>query len=356
MNIQSTLIIAICSAILTFGIAGCGSAREAFQRAFSGGPWAVEAGPEGEYVYWLRSHYNDTNAQQVYRTSLSDGKTELVVGGKKVLDIDIDGGRKHLYWSTKEGLILRGNLDGSESEIVTEKPPHPTRIAIDETAGTLYWMTTAAQPSYYETAMLTGGSKSKNRGLIQRVRVDTSAPLGEASLEGQPETLIRDVSVQNVSAGSLLGWLALEADTTDGSVFYGNNRTAGAGMGYFTYHSQSRNQSSQVFEWGKITMSDAGDADPRMGFAVHPGRRALYHTTEEGKIVKVPYEGGRVETLIETTSGDPTDVALGPEGETMYWAQYAFTEGATAGVYEANLNGSGKQLVVADSLVGGTAR
>lgn len=306
----------------------------------------MEVGPKGHYVYWLRSYHSDVNEQQVYRTSLQGGETERIIGGKDVLDIAIDERRGHLYWSTDQGIIMRGQLDGTDAEIVFDQAPHPTRIAFDEGEGALYWMTTPEPPSFYHNTILTrsGGSL----GVIKKARVDTSAQLGGVRFEGQPETIANNIGPPRVQSGALLGEFALEVDTTGEAVFYGN-RTADSE--FYTYRVDRRGQAARIFKWGEYGFSHAGDPVTRMGFAVDSDSQMLYHATDDGRIVKLPSQGGAMETVLSEGINDPTDVDLGPDSETIFWTEISFGGSAPAGIYKANIDGTGKRIVYPDSLM-----
>lgn len=124
-------------------LGGCTSVKnvkESFSRAYTGGPWAIEVHPEHKQIFWLRSGYEDTNSQVIYRTSYDGTTTKMIVGPDSsaeevdVLDLALDRERNRLYWSTK---LEKSNEHGSTARKQrSSTPKHHTPLALRSTVKT----------------------------------------------------------------------------------------------------------------------------------------------------------------------------------------------------------------------------
>jgi len=92
-------------------------------------------------IYWT-----DGSAGDIHRANLDGSKPEALVSGlSSPFGIALDAAGGWMYWTRtgadpKSGAIRRARLDGSEvKDLVTDLPGPTTGIALDASAGKLYW-------------------------------------------------------------------------------------------------------------------------------------------------------------------------------------------------------------------------
>jgi sugar lactone lactonase YvrE len=238
-----------------------------------------------------KMYWTDLGPPKISRANL-DGSTveDLVADPSGSVALDVAAGK--LYWSlsTDDGKVRRSNLDGTAVEDLINGLYRPNGIALDLTAGKLYYVT-------------------DNGHAIQRA----------------------DLSGANIVP--VLGGLSearhLALDTVNGKLYWSDamqdavNRANLDGTG------------AEV-----LVSSQTGP----YGIALDVSNNHMYWTdTSEGTIQRAALDGSGVVTLV---SGRPIgpDMALAVAGGKMYWVTLEGT--GLSKVQRANLDGSGVEDLV----------
>jgi len=107
-------------------------------------PVGIAVDPASGRIYW-----SDIGTQQIRRANLDGSGDEVVIldtqGDVNGLTLDLVSG--HLYWCVIpqpqsewfHGTVRRANLDGSSQEILFSGQTTPTTVAVDHTNGKVYW-------------------------------------------------------------------------------------------------------------------------------------------------------------------------------------------------------------------------
>lgn len=236
-----------------------------------------------------------------------------------------------MYWTASEvvypyqGNIQRANLDGSEVEDVITGVPFPETIAVDNSAGKIYW--------------------TDSEGIKQ------------ANLDGSDvQTVIPNFSPQGIAvdpAGGKIYWAAGSADldgtnrvelfTVQGNAF-GIALDISGGKMYWTVEDYVNKVSIQ-----RANLEGTGEVENLVGgynffegIALDVSGGKMYWTDESnGKVWRANLNGGDIEDLV--TLGSPEGIALDVTAGKMYW-----TDDEGGKIMQSNLDGSDVEELVTE--------
>ena len=262
---------------------------------------AVQLSPT---LYWT-----EHNPGTIRRATLDGSGIETLVdqdsGAVLPYGIALDSAAGELYWTNGGHIgggktIQRANLDGSQAEILIMTESSPIGLALDLVDDKLYWTEPRA-------------------GKISR-----------ASLDGfEIEPLLHSSNPRylalNLAAGKLY-W-------TSGSTFDRSDRTRKSGS------IQRANLDGSEIE---TLVDHASGARNPQGIALDAAAGKLYWAdASKGSLYQANLDGTQVSAL-PGTEGSPRGLALDAAAGKLYWTD------SKDGLYRANLDGSGVELLLED--------
>ena len=246
--------------------------------------WAFGDGDSGSGIKVVHT-YSD-NGMFTATLTVTDRKgatntanTGISVGGPAKIFSTVDGTNK----------IQRAHLDGSGIEDLVTGLGHPTGIALDETAGKMYWTDKAAHK-------------------IQRANLDGSGV----------EDLVTGLSIPR----------GIALDPEGGKV-------------YWTHLSRHITKIQRADLDGSGIEDVTVETGTPSGIALDPVGDKMYWTRFLG-IQRANLDGSDVEVLVNGLTS-PRGIALDPAGGKMYW-----TDIGAHKIQRANLNGSGVEDLVTE--------
>ena len=103
---------------------------------------------EAESIYWTSFDRYAPYQEHIRRANLDGTDLETLITRPSTADISglaLDLTAAKVYWTESEnGTVLRANLDGSDMEVVLANLEDPAGIALEPTAGMIFWMASAS--------------------------------------------------------------------------------------------------------------------------------------------------------------------------------------------------------------------
>lgn len=241
-------------------------------------------------------------------TSNGDNKIQqLVDGAASVSDLISDGTlitpwglavdqtAGKLYWSNvTEGTISRANLDGTNSEIILSELDLPRGIAVDETSNTLFWAE--------------GGSTSPG---IKSTRLDED-PL----------------VVTEIATAIVVSPYHIALDSEAEYVYWADNASAVKEINRIRYDGS-----------GAETIISNVNVKQVAGITLDVATNTLYWSDFEDDVIYSAESGGRDQNIqiVSTITDDATPWAIDvdSESEVLYWTDYL-----NSAIYQIDLNTS----------------
>ncbi len=235
------------------------------------------------------------------------------------------------------GMIRRANLDGSNPEDVLTELSGPVGIALDSTAGKMYWTEAPHDLLSHELATTNGA------GQIRRANLDGSeAETLVTEVDG--DDLVRPYGIALDTAAGKMYWADPEADKIQRANLDGSG-------------------AETLLDENDVTDPVDIDLDVAAGkmYWTEPGAAALMSDTGEdctGSIKRANLDGSNVEEVWTGLCG-PAGIALDVDDGKVYWTEWGAAPGlvsvsikCTGKVRRANLDGSGDITDLVEDLCG----
>ena len=254
-------------------------------------------------MYWIE--WSDWGTGVILRDDLDGSNTKVLVAGLWTpagLALDVTGGK--MYWTDIEmGIIYRADLDGSNIEDLVTGLEDPADLALDVAGGKMYW-----------TALGTG--------VIQRANLDGSQIEDLVTELERPSDLVLDV------AGGKVYWTALGT-----GVIPGLERPSDLVLGMIQRANLDGSQIEDLV---------TGLERPS-GLALDVAGGKVYWTDGSiGVIQRADLDGSNIEDLV-TGLERPSGLALDVAGGKVYW-----TDESIGVIQRADLDGSNIEDLVTD--------
>ncbi|MCB9849579.1 MAG: hypothetical protein H6817_02620 [Phycisphaerales bacterium] len=223
-------------------------------------PKAVAIDPIGRRVYW-----SDLGTSRIQSADLDGTNVQDVVTLVPIVDdLAIDASAGKLYWSGPNNSIFRADLDGANAAAVVTGLPNPNAVAVDTLHGKLYWT-----------------------DLSERT-------IGRANLDGTNPMTVLDLNTCGV-CGAIANAYALDIDPDAGKLYWTNDLAN-------TIQRSNLNGS-------EIETLVTGLNSPR-GFVLDVAAGKLYWTDSGfDHIRRADLDGSNIETII-TSTDNPAGIDL----------------------------------------------
>jgi len=245
-----------------------------------------------------------------------------------------------IYWTdVGHNKIRRANLDGSEiEELVTSGLDAPGVIAVDRTAGKMYWTDWAAATARIQRANLDGTE-------VEDLVTGLAGPYGIALDTAAGKMYWTEFSVGAIRRANLDGSGREDLVTTGQSHLNGIALDLAAGKmywcdgGYYGYIRCANLDGSDIED-----LIVAGLSSP-MEIELDLAAQKMYWTDlGTDKIQRADLNGGNVEDLITVGYGTFVGLGLDPVAGKMYYSDFG---DPGSQLRRANLDGTGIETIVA---------
>lgn len=263
------------------------------------------------YLVWT-DNVNFGPGGDIRRANLDgSGQSTLISGLNSPDGVAVDPATGKMYWgdylfgsdpsiNTPNGDISRANLDGSNQEVVVSQQIFPISVALDVSAGKMYWIAHSQQTDPF------------------------GKDIRRANLDGTNEqTLVHTTGV--------IGNGQLAIDLAGGKI-------------YTTDYNENRIRRFNLDGSGETTLI-SGLSGP-VGIALDiPDGKLYWASNGNASIYEANLDGTGTKVVL-TGLHAPSGLVVDPGAGKMYWTDYGANGVANGDISSANLDGSDRQVLV----------